>query len=274
MSGGVLGTIYNAITRIPTLSLLGNARGTTGAAQAVAIGDGLELAVVADVPTLSATATAGIGGTLGSNANAIAVRGADSTTLAGSSATIDPTTGDLVVNRPGGGSVTISKKSGSNTGARLTVSDNANFEFWNNFTNGLTGIIVNSVSVFTGLGVVSNVFTTDGPRMSGNPTIGWRSDTTTNMGGTTTPDTQLGCHAAGVVKSMASGSNLGSFYGTYQLRAYTVATLPSSPADGQLVFASNGRKAGEGGGAGTGVAVFSDGGSWYADLYNSVVVAA
>ncbi len=226
------------------------------------------------VTNLTTDLAAKIGGTLGSTANAVGVRGANSTTLAGSSATIDPTTGDLVVNRPGGGSVTISKKSGTNTGARFTVSDNANFEFWNNFANGLTGIIVNSVSVFTGLGVVSNVFTTDGPRMSGNPTIGWRSDTTTNMGGSTTPDTQLGCHAAGVVKALGSGANLGTFYGTFQLRAYTVSTLPSSPADGLQVFATNGRKSGEGSGSGTGVVVFSDGGNWYADMYNSAVVAA
>lgn len=62
--------------------------------------------------------------------------------------------------------------------------------------------------------------------------------------------------------------------GVIQFGSYTVATLPSSPADGQIAFASNGRKSGEGAGTGTGVFVYSDGGTWYDNINTSSVVAA
>lgn len=44
--------------------------------------------------------------------------------------------------------------------------------------------------------------------------------------------------------------------------SYTVANLPIDVADGQLAFASNGRKTGEGAGAGTGTLVIRDNASW------------
>lgn len=46
----------------------------------------------------------------------------------------------------------------------------------------------------------------------------------------------------------------------------TVASLPAASADlrGRVAFATNGRKNGEGGGAGTGVLVFCDGTAWRA----------
>lgn len=80
--------------------------------------------------------------------------------------------------------------------------------------------------------------------------------------------------AAGVLKISDGSSGFGTLHALLRTNSYTVATLPSSPADAQIAFASNGRKSGEGAGAGTGVFCFSDGGSWYADLYNSVAVAA
>lgn len=46
--------------------------------------------------------------------------------------------------------------------------------------------------------------------------------------------------------------------------SYTVSGLPSSPSTGQIAYASNGRKNGEGGGSGTGVLVFYDGSNWKA----------
>lgn len=50
--------------------------------------------------------------------------------------------------------------------------------------------------------------------------------------------------------------------------AYLVANLPATAANGQLAFASNGRKPGEGGGAGTGSLVFfnSGTGTWFTTL--------
>ena len=45
---------------------------------------------------------------------------------------------------------------------------------------------------------------------------------------------------------------------------YTVDTLPSRPIEGDTAYASNGRKNGEGAGAGTGVLVFFDGSNWIA----------
>jgi len=50
---------------------------------------------------------------------------------------------------------------------------------------------------------------------------------------------------------------------TITLTPYTVATLPTGAA-GMIAFASDGRKNGEGGGAGTGVLVFHDGTAWRA----------
>jgi len=46
--------------------------------------------------------------------------------------------------------------------------------------------------------------------------------------------------------------------------SYTVANLPSEKAEGDIVYASNGRKAGQSAGNGTGVLVFYDGAQWIA----------
>jgi hypothetical protein len=56
------------------------------------------------------------------------------------------------------------------------------------------------------------------------------------------------------------------------LPSYTVATLPAS-SDSRLAFASNGRKTGEGAGAGTGLMVYRDGGTWYRPADDSAVAA-
>ena len=50
---------------------------------------------------------------------------------------------------------------------------------------------------------------------------------------------------------------------TMTLDSYTVGTLPTGAA-GMIAYASDGRKNGEGGGAGTGVLVFHDGTAWRA----------
>lgn len=52
--------------------------------------------------------------------------------------------------------------------------------------------------------------------------------------------------------------------GTIRLKAWTVATLPSDGVSGEITFASDGRKNGEGAGLGTGVLVFHDGTAWRA----------
>lgn len=56
------------------------------------------------------------------------------------------------------------------------------------------------------------------------------------------------------------------------LVSYTVAGLPAGTA-GNLAYASNGRKAGEGAGVGTGVLVFKDGTAWIACDTGSAVAA-
>jgi hypothetical protein len=55
---------------------------------------------------------------------------------------------------------------------------------------------------------------------------------------------------------------------TSGLPVYTVAALPATAPTGQLAFASNGRKPGEGGGAGTGITVFWNGATstWFTTL--------
>lgn len=49
--------------------------------------------------------------------------------------------------------------------------------------------------------------------------------------------------------------------GLFRTNSYTVAGLPTGAA-GDLAYASNGRKTGEGGGAGTGIPVYHDGVAW------------
>lgn len=56
------------------------------------------------------------------------------------------------------------------------------------------------------------------------------------------------------------------------LPRYAVASLPSGVA-GQLAFATDGRKNGEGGGSGTGVLVFHDGTAWRASDTGATVAA-
>ena len=56
---------------------------------------------------------------------------------------------------------------------------------------------------------------------------------------------------------------------------YTVAGLPATAANGQWAFASNGRKPSEGGGAGTGIAVFFNAatGTWFSYSSGAVVTS-
>lgn len=63
---------------------------------------------------------------------------------------------------------------------------------------------------------------------------------------------------AKIQQTLASGSPV-------PLPVYTVAALPASAQTGALAYASNGRKTGEGGGAGTGTPVwFNVSGQWFA----------
>lgn len=66
-----------------------------------------------------------------------------------------------------------------------------------------------------------------------------------------------------------------SVEGSVKPKSYTVAGLPSAATHGvgSQVYASNGRKSGEGGGAGTGVPVWSDGTNWKTFYDNSTVAA-
>lgn len=57
--------------------------------------------------------------------------------------------------------------------------------------------------------------------------------------------------------------------------AFAVASLPSSGSQtaGDTAYATDGRRSGEGGGAGSGLPVWSDGTNWRVHYDNSVVVA-
>lgn len=55
---------------------------------------------------------------------------------------------------------------------------------------------------------------------------------------------------------------LSQLFGPGHLGLFTVALLPTSPSSGQMAFASNGRKVGEGAGVGTGVPVYFSNGAW------------
>lgn len=54
---------------------------------------------------------------------------------------------------------------------------------------------------------------------------------------------------------------------------YTVAGLPLSGEVGRIAFATNGRKTGEGAGAGTGVLVYDDGTAWRRTSDDTTVAA-
>lgn len=60
-----------------------------------------------------------------------------------------------------------------------------------------------------------------------------------------------------------------------QPSVFTVAALPVTGANGQWAFASNGRKPGEGGGAGTGVPVFFNAatGTWFSYCSGAVITS-
>ena len=57
-------------------------------------------------------------------------------------------------------------------------------------------------------------------------------------------------------------SILWGLFGAGNLGAFTVAALPAAVNNGQTAYASNGRKVGEGSGAGTGVPVYYSNGAW------------
>lgn len=62
-------------------------------------------------------------------------------------------------------------------------------------------------------------------------------------------------------------------WGQYQLKSYTVATLPTATPDHTIAFATNGRRAGEASGLGTGVPVWFDGTVWRTFYDNTQVLA-
>lgn len=100
--------------------------------------------------------------------------------------------------------------------------------------------------------------------------------------GNSTADTKIisfsdGRHyydAAGNTFRSANGATtFGTIDGNgFGLPAFTVANLPAA-GDGRLAFATNGRKTGEGAGAGTGIPVYRDGGNWYRFADDSVAAA-
>lgn len=51
-------------------------------------------------------------------------------------------------------------------------------------------------------------------------------------------------------------------FGNGNLGNFTVVNLPTTPAQGQEAYAINGRKVGEGAGAGSGVPVYYSNGAW------------
>jgi hypothetical protein len=61
--------------------------------------------------------------------------------------------------------------------------------------------------------------------------------------------------------------------GIGNLGSFTVANLPNTPVTGQLAYASNGRKVGEGAGSGTGVPVYFSNGAWRVYSTDAAVAA-
>lgn len=66
----------------------------------------------------------------------------------------------------------------------------------------------------------------------------------------------------GIGPSVTDDGNMLRVDGPVSVGRYTVATLPAAPNNSPLAFATNGRKVGEGAGAGTGVPVYYSNGAW------------
>ena len=64
-----------------------------------------------------------------------------------------------------------------------------------------------------------------------------------------------------------------ALFGDGNLGNFTVVNLPTTPFNGQQAYATNGRKVGEGVGAGTGVPVYFSNGAWRVFSSDTVVTA-
>jgi hypothetical protein len=84
--------------------------------------------------------------------------------------------------------------------------------------------------------------------------------------------TTAGTNTASVVTVGGTQTLTAKTLTTPTLTSYVVASLPAG-STGQLAFASNGRKNGEGAAAGTGVLVFFDGTNWCACDTGATVAA-
>lgn len=69
--------------------------------------------------------------------------------------------------------------------------------------------------------------------------------------------TDVNVNLVNIQRTLAALNNtLANLTATNTLPNYTFATLPATAATGSMAFVTNGRKPGEGGGAGTGITVF------------------
>lgn len=73
--------------------------------------------------------------------------------------------------------------------------------------------------------------------------------------------------------TMVAGAGVVQAAGPVRVGQYTVATLPAAGYAGRIVYATNGRKNGEGAGAGTGVQCYDDGTAWRRVSDDSTVAA-
>lgn len=114
------------------------------------------------------------------------------------------------------------------------------------------------------------------PTLTGAPKAPTQTPLTNNTDIATTAYTDLavGVENTRAVAAEALKSPIASptFTGAVTLPTYVVASLPVG-ANGQIVYASNGRKVGEGAGSGTGVIVYFSNSSWRTFSGDGVVTA-
>jgi hypothetical protein len=148
----------------------------------------------------------------------------------------------------------------------------------------ITGTLAVSTSVNVNSGSV--VLDVNGSRVGVGQYIGWltrahlSSPTDTSMrlsDASLVYYTNLTINSSGltIAPSVAATSITGTLAvsSTISPGTFTVATLPTVGTARRMAYASNGRKAGEGGGAGTGVIVFDDGTNWIAVDTGAAVAA-
>lgn len=186
----------------------------------------------------------------------------------------------------GTGSCVLTVMLDNNTAGQFSLSSASDILIGNSSTSGAGMLVANNTKIveWSSDGVVVPISTYTWGYRSGSNGCGWASDGSGNFvlaTGAPVANRWWVSYADGHFSPYVTDTyDIGSatyrprdvFAGTLNFKSYTVAGLPAVGA-GKVAYASNGRKNGEGPGAGTGVLVFSDATAWRACDTGATVAA-